>query len=242
MRAQLSARLLVLRPPSRILQPQAEQRERQPRRPATKNAARQPNLWSISPPSDVSRRRADRDRREEDREDPSPFLLRKGVSEKGGRDRSVGRLADADRGPRREEAREGARESTERRREAPDPDAEREKPRPPPAVAERPEDRRRQHVDENEAGHERPELRVGELELRLLQAFDERGDDVAVEVVEEIDERQDRERDVRGRPASLRPSDGRRRANGRPGDRRRRSSRGSTCGTGSRAFRRSPSR
>ena len=71
-------------------------------------------------------------------------------------------------------------------------------PEPPPPVAEGPEDRRRHHVDENETGRQQAELRVREPQLGFLQTFEQGGDDEAVEVIEEVDEREDREPDARG--------------------------------------------
>src|SRR3989454_1248351 len=43
----------------------------------------------------------------------------------------------------------------------------RSQPRPGPRVAQRAEQRRGDHVHDDEAGHERPELRIRELELRV---------------------------------------------------------------------------
>src|SRR5438876_1953994 len=52
----------------------------------------------------------------------------------------------------------------------------------------------RSHDDE--AGHERPELRIRELELRVLHALGKRGDDPPVQIVEQVDQREDGERPV----------------------------------------------
>src|SRR3989454_4779427 len=66
--------------------------------------------------------------------------------------------------------------------------------RPGPRVAQRAEQRRGDHVHDDEAGHERPELRIRELELRVLHALGKRGDDPPVQIVEQVDQREDGKR------------------------------------------------
>ena len=77
---------------------------------------------------------------------------------------------------------------------APDRDTERDQRRPGPAVAQRAEDRRRQSVDDDESGADQPELCVGQRKLRSLDRLHDRGDDPAVEIVEKVDERENRQR------------------------------------------------
>ena len=135
--------------------------------------------------------RADRDGGGEDREHPAALLDGEVVGEQGRRHRAVGRLPHPDRRARDEQADEAPREAAEGGREAPDGHPGRDQPRAPAAVAERAEDRRGQHVDQDEAGREPAELAVREAEPfgnRPLQALDQRRDDEAVEVVEEVDE------------------------------------------------------
>lgn len=182
----------------------ARSARRRPGRPATKKAARQPRCAA----DDVTERGTDRNRAEEDRVDPAALLPRKVVGEEARGDRPVGGLADADRRPRGEERCEALREPRGGRGEAPDEDAEREEARPRAPVAEDAEEGRGDHVDDDEAGHERARLRVGEAQLGGAQALDERGDDEPVEVVEEVDERQDGEAS-RGKPRGHGAGDGR---------------------------------
>ena len=145
------------------------------------------------PADDVAERRADGDRGEEYREDAAALVAREVIGEQGGGDRPVRCLADADRGAGREQPGVIARQSAERGGEAPDADAETEQAGARAPVAERAEHRRGEHVDDEKAGHQQAELRVGQVELRVLHALGERGDDPAIQVVEEIDQREDGE-------------------------------------------------
>jgi hypothetical protein len=143
---------------------------------------------------DVAQRRADGDGGVEEREDAAAAILREVVGEQRRGDRRVGRLPDADGGAGGEEAEEAVREAAEHRRHAPDRDAEGDQPRPGALIAQRAEHRRGEHVDDHEAGHQEAGAGVGQLELgHLAQALDERRDDVAVEVVEEVDEGEDQQ-------------------------------------------------
>src|SRR5262249_10481605 len=124
-----------------------------------------------------------------------PPLPRKRVGQERRRDRAVSRFTDADGGTGREERGEVPREAAERGGDAPDRDADREKPRPPAPISESAEDGRGQHVNDDEAREESAELGVRERQGRRLQALRQRRDHEPVEVVEEIDERQDRQRE-----------------------------------------------
>ena len=67
-------------------------------------------------------------------------------------------------------------------------------------VAELTEPGRRDRIHENEAGSEQADLRPIEVQLRLPQAHGEPRDDESIDVVEEVDERQDQQ-DVARRAA-----------------------------------------
>src|SRR6266571_4376779 len=56
------------------------------------------------------------------------------------------------------------------------------------------QERRGDRVHDDEASHERPELRIRELELRVLHALGKRRDDPPVQIVEQVDQREDGER------------------------------------------------
>src|SRR5439155_5451461 len=109
------------------------------------------------------------------------------------RDGDVGRLADADQRTPREQLRIAARQSRQHGRETPDEYPERDRARARAAIAPRPEHRRGEHVHQHEGRHQPAELRVrqrhGPLELRQ-----QRGHDVAIEVVEQVDRGEDAER------------------------------------------------
>src|SRR2546422_3542705 len=76
------------------------------------------------PTDDVSERRADGDRGEEDREHPAASLAREVVGQERRGDRAVGRFTDAHRSSGREQRRVARRQARERRRHAPNRDAE----------------------------------------------------------------------------------------------------------------------
>ncbi len=100
---------------------------------------------------DISERRADRDGHVEDGERPSAGAAREEVGEQRGGDGPIGRLADADDGAGGEQLRVVAGESRETGRQTPEEDADGDRARPRAAVAEPPEYRRRQHVDDRES-------------------------------------------------------------------------------------------
>ena len=113
-------------------------------------------------------------------------------------------LSDPDRRSSGEESREGPRQAAERRGRAPETHAPGQEARPVPPVAERAEDGRGQHVHDDESGHERPGLRVGERQIRFLEALHEGSHDIPVEVIEEVDEGQDDERGPSAAAATVR--------------------------------------
>ena len=195
----LSRLVHLARAAGRVGKGQREEREEEAREAGDEEGRAPPEVGVGVAADDVAERGADRDGAEEDRVDAAALLLREVVGEEARGDRPVGGLADADRRARGEERGEALREPRGRRGEAPDEDAEGEEARARALVAEDAEERRGDHVDDDEAGHQRPGLRVGEAELGVAQALDERGDDEAVEVVEEVDERQDGEA-ARGEP------------------------------------------
>src|SRR5207248_2129879 len=119
-RGGLFARLFVLRSPGRVLQSQAQEREREPRQ-SRDVEGRAPSEPLVDQPSErVSGRGPDWNRREEHGEDPSASLLRKRVRQKRRGDRAVSGLSDPDRRSSGEESREGPRQAAERRGRAPE--------------------------------------------------------------------------------------------------------------------------
>ena len=140
---------------------------------------------------------ADRDGGEEDREHAAAGAAGVVVGEEARGDGAVGGLADADEGAGEEEAPEADGEAAEGGRDAPDEDADGDEAGAGEAVAEGAEDPRRQHVDDDEGGEEAADLDVLESEAAvggvLLEGLGQSGEDVPVEVVEEVDQRQDDE-------------------------------------------------
>src|SRR6266487_381555 len=56
-----------------------------------------------------------------------------------------------------------------------------------------PNNRRRRHVDDDEAAAEQAVLQIADVQRRMAQRLGDRGDDVAVDVVEKVDQREDDE-------------------------------------------------
>src|SRR6185312_11341280 len=80
-----------------------------------------------------------------------------------------------------------AREAGKTGRETPEKNADRDRLRTGAAVAEPPEDRRGEQIDDQKAAHQAPELGIREPHRSLLEVRQQRRDDIAVEVVEEVD-------------------------------------------------------
>ena len=176
----------------RVRQAGGEDGQKEPGDPGDEEG-RPPAVVVVDEPAQhVPGRRADGDGGREDGEDPAALLDREVVGEEGRRDRAVGRLPHPHRRAGGEERSEAARETAQGRGETPDRHPGGDQPRPRPAVPQGPEDRRGQHVDEDETGREPADLAVRKMERRL-QALDDGGDDEAVQVVEQVDEGEDEE-------------------------------------------------
>ena len=71
--------------------------------------------------------------------------------------------------------------------------AESDQAGPPIPVAEGPEHRRGQGVDDEKAGHQRSQLGIGQMQFGTLQAFEQRRDQKSIQIIEQIDESEDGE-------------------------------------------------
>src|SRR5258705_358205 len=97
----------------------------------------------------------------------------------------------------REQGEIASRKPRESGGEAPAGYAESDQSRPRTPIAQGAEYRRRQRVHHQEAGHERSQVRIRETQIRMLQAFDQGGNDVAIQIAEQVDEREYRETETR---------------------------------------------
>ncbi len=176
-----------------IVQSQRQRGEDQARNAGNEERLAPSEIAIYEPAHDVSERRADGNRREEYREDAAALVAREVIGEEGGGDGAVRRLPDADHGSRREQPDVVARQPGKRGGDAPDPDAEAQQTGPRAFVAEGAEQRCGEHVHDEKAGHERAELAIRQTQFGMLHALGERGDDPPIQVVEEIDQRQDSE-------------------------------------------------
>ena len=122
-----------------------------PGAPATTNAAApaEPPLHQAA--HDVAERGADGDGGEEDRVRPRAPARAEPVGEQPRRDGAVGGLADPDRRARREQRVEAPRRAGQHRGGAPEQHADAPPAAAPAAIAERPEHRRGERVDDDEA-------------------------------------------------------------------------------------------
>src|SRR5581483_8596474 len=118
---------------------------------------------------DVAERRAHRDGHVEDGEGPPAGALVEEIREQRWRDGAVGRLPDSDQGARAEELQVTAREARKTGRETPEKNADRDRLRTGAAVAEPPEDRRGEQIDDEKAAHQAPELGIREPHRSLLE-------------------------------------------------------------------------
>ena len=146
---------------------------------------------------DVAGGGADGNGGEKHRHHPSAFFERKRIGEKRRRDRSIRRFSNADRRARAEKRREAARESRKCSSDAPQRDANRNQRRPLPAIAEGAEERRAECVNKNEPRADEAELRIRKRKLGMFDRFEDRRDDEAIEIIEEIDASQNDERIAR---------------------------------------------
>src|SRR5205823_12284374 len=90
-----------------------------------------------------------------------------------------------------EQTRETPRQAPRCGSEAPDGDTQRDQPGARAGVAQRPEERRRHHVDDEKAAAEEAELKVGETQLGAPQGLPGHANGGAVQVVEQVDHRED---------------------------------------------------
>ena len=140
----------------------------------------------------IPERRTHRDRAEENRHDAPAPADRKIIGQQGWGDRAVRRLADAHRGTRRDQRKVIASESRQRGGHAPDRDAQGNQARAGPPVTKSAEHRGSGHVDDQEGAHQETELAIAERERRVFQAFEKRRNDKPVQVIEQVDQREDR--------------------------------------------------
>jgi hypothetical protein len=129
----------------------------------------------------------------EDAEDAGAQRGVEAVADEGAGRRRVGGLADADGGAGDEDLGEGRRQPGERGGDAPQPDAHGDEPLAQVAIGEIAERDRRHRVHDHEGGRQPADLRRGEAEpqVLVLQERVEGADDVAIDVVQEVDQRED---------------------------------------------------
>ncbi len=144
------------------------------------------------PTEHVSERRADGDRRVEDRQIAVLRPLVGDVVDDRRAQRGVARLADTDGDAREEHRPEAVRHPRDHGRDRPQRDARRDELLAGVPVAEAPEDRARQHVADHERRLDRAEGGVAQVEL-VLEPRADRHHEEAVDVVDEVERREQRE-------------------------------------------------
>src|SRR6185295_7018670 len=208
---------LLGRAAGRFPHPERQERGEQTRKPADEER-RVPAPGVADPAAErEAQRRPDRDRDVEHRQRVGSLGEREEVGDEPRRDGPVPGLADADDGPRQEQDGERAGETRTEGGEAPDQDAQREDPATGIPVAEVTTERGDQHVDHDEDRLEQSSLRVVDVQ-RVLDPREDAGDQVPVQVVDDVDEGEDTQGEAGARE----------RAGNRP--RRRRRDSGFGCG------------
>ena len=169
------------------------------RRPASRGAPRRRRR-------SIAQRRAHGNRHVEEGDRQVAAAGREEVGDPGGADRAVAGLPHPDQDPEEQEQHQIGRPARKRRAQAPDRDAGGDQALARQAVAQVAEERRGEKVAEQEGEIEAAQLAVGKVQLPLDRGQD-RGRDLPVEVVEEVDpgQRQQRGRGVRGLVHRRRP-------------------------------------
>ena len=162
-RIRLRSALLVPHSARRVRHGERQERQQQPWYAGYEKRGPPSEMRVHRPAQHVAQRRADRNRAIEDRHDAAARSGREVIGQHRRGNRAVGRLADADRRTRHEERDERSDESADRRREAPQRDAEGDQAHARHPVAQRPEERRGDHVHDEERGHQSTELRVAQM-------------------------------------------------------------------------------
>jgi len=175
------------------VQPQGGDGEQDARRAGHEKRAAPAEVHIHLAGDEVAERGAERNDGVEDPEHPAAGVPGIVVGQQAGRDRAVGRLADPDEGARDEQAHEAPRQPAEHGGDAPDRHAEGDEPGTGAGVAGGSEQRGGQHVDHDEATAQDAELGVADAQGRVAQRLAQKGEDVAVEVVAEVDEREHQE-------------------------------------------------
>ena len=195
-RGRLGLRVLLPHSARCIWYGEGQERQQQTRHARHEERSAPAEMCVHSAAQHVPQRRTDRDRAVEDRHDAAARRGCEVVRQDGGRDRAVGGLADADRCPRDEQRGERSDEPADRRGQAPQGDAKRYQTHARHPIAERAEERRRQHVDDEKRRHQPAEPRVARMphDRIFSEALEQRRHDVPVDVVEHVDQREHDER------------------------------------------------
>src|SRR5581483_7071432 len=132
-----------------------------------------------------------RDRDVKKREHASTLFPREKIADQGGGHRRKAGFADSNERPRDQQPRIRSGQTGKSCGPAPEHDPRRDKVPPLPTITENARDRRRHDVRQHEYGEDTPDLKVRQVELALDQRRN-RGDDVAIDVVEEVDAEENR--------------------------------------------------
>src|ERR1700677_202997 len=145
----------------------------------------------------IAKRTPHRNRQVKERHHAPAHLLREDIGEDRGSGGPVGRLPHPDKKPRDEQNRKCRRQSRPCTRQAPDHDAKTDDMPARNAVREKSEKRREHHIAQQERGAKpakfRPGIEIAGKEKRLVDFRQYRSQHLAVDVIEKIDAKEQRE-------------------------------------------------
>ena len=140
---------------------------------------------SQHPAEEIAQRAADRNGDIEPGEDLAAALLREEVGDEPGRYRAETRLTDSDGGTGGQQGPVAGGKTGQGRGQTPDDQASGSKPGPAPVVAEPAEERGEEQVAEHEGAAEKPQRRIGEMQIDLDQGK-YREEHLPVDVVKQV--------------------------------------------------------